>query len=75
MADIAAPNGMKRRHDTESAAKYLGTSVSTLTKWRSSGKGPRYIKRSGGRVFYDEADLDAYDVNSKVETVDSRRAA
>lgn len=58
----------KRRPDllnTEAAAAYLGVSRRTLEDWRTkvdaAGNvlGPK-ITRSGGRVFYRTADLDAF---------------
>ncbi|KDE90589.1 hypothetical protein DF40_022480 [Stenotrophomonas maltophilia M30] len=56
------------------AAKYLGLGVSTLDKMRTEGRGPRYLK-VGNRVFYREADLDAYLEAAVVETTDSRARA
>jgi hypothetical protein len=42
------------------AAEYLGGVVTgTLAKWRHFGEGPEYVK-IGSRVFYDQADLDAF---------------
>jgi len=44
---------------TQAAADHLGLSPSTLTKWRVTGKGPRF--RSFGRVVaYTIEDLDAW---------------
>jgi len=44
---------------TQEAADHLGLSPSTLTKWRVTGKGPRF--RSFGRlVAYTLDDLDAW---------------
>lgn len=44
------------RLDAKNAAKYLGLSVKTLAMFRSSGKGPEYLKR--GKVFYFQTALD-----------------
>lgn len=41
------------------AAEYLGISVSTLSKRRVFGGGPKYLKL-GRRVVYDPRDLDAW---------------
>jgi predicted DNA-binding transcriptional regulator AlpA len=50
---------MPRLFDTQVAAQYLGTSPSTLNKWRVSGMGPRFLK-VGSRVRYDPAELDRW---------------
>lgn len=42
-----------------SAAVLLGVSVSTLTRWRSSGSGPTAMK-FGGKVKYRLSSLKAY---------------
>ena len=47
------------------AAEYLGISVSTLSKRRVDGDGPKYLKL-GRRVVYDTRDLDDW-LNSPVE--------
>lgn len=44
---------------TAEAATYLRLKPQTLTKWRSHGKGP-YFVRIGGNVFYRLAELDQY---------------
>ena len=62
------------RLDTGGAAGFLGVSESLLNRMRSEGRGPRYI-RLGGRIFYRQADLDAYVDSGVVETTDSRKAA
>lgn len=46
------------RLDARNAANFLGLSVKTLANKRSSGTGPRFIKR--GRVFYSLDDLLAW---------------
>ena len=59
------------------AATWLGRSVFTLRKWRSQGKGPRYLKMRGaerpgrgraGTVLYRLADLQAFTKGLEVET-------
>jgi hypothetical protein len=46
------------RMDTRTAAAYLGLSPKTLAMKRSTGTGPRFIKR--GRVFYYRDDCDKW---------------
>ena len=45
--------------DNDAAAKLLGLSPKTLTKWRSAGRSPRYLK-IGRRVLYSVEDLVTY---------------
>jgi len=52
---VMFPDG---RMDAKNAAKYLGLKEKTLAMMRSTGTGPRYIKR--GKIFYFKADLDAW---------------
>ncbi len=52
---VVFPDG---RLDTENAARFLGLSPKTLAIMRSSGNGPRFVKR--GRVFYFLEDLQAW---------------
>jgi predicted DNA-binding transcriptional regulator AlpA len=51
---IILPDG---RMDPANAGLYLGVSVKTLAMWRSYGRGPKFIKQGGSRVFYFESDL------------------
>ncbi len=44
------------RLDTQNAALFLGLSQKTLAMMRSTGTGPRFVKR--GRVFYYLDDLE-----------------
>ncbi len=44
----------------ETAAKYLDTSINTLTDWRAKGVGPAYKKIGQRMVRYLRADLDAW---------------
>jgi len=48
------------RLDAESTSLYVGLSVKTLAQLRYQGKGPRFVKPTGGRVFYYKEDLDAW---------------
>ena len=50
---------IKRFLNTREAADYVGLSANTLVRWRVTGEGPRYIKRSN-RVMYEVVDLDAW---------------
>jgi hypothetical protein len=52
------------------AADYLRVTKSTLDKWRTVGKGPRFIK-AVHRVLYDSRDLDRWlDGNKRSSTSD-----
>jgi len=46
------------RVDSKNAALYLGLKEKTLAMMRSSGTGPRFIKR--GKIFYFLDDLDTW---------------
>ena len=50
------PDGRMTRED---AATYLGLKSKTLSMWALAKKGPSF-RRVGGRVFYYQADLDAF---------------
>lgn len=43
----------------EQAGQYLRVNPRTLSNWRCSGRGPRFV-RVGGRPYYRRADLDQY---------------
>ena len=59
---------IQRRLNSREAATYLGISYSKLTKWRTFGGGPKYIKLSE-RVVYDIAELDNFmDRNTRENT-------
>ena len=49
---------------TEAAAAYIGSTPSTLTKWRVYGTGPLWIK-VGKNVLYDIMDLDQFMTSGK----------
>ena len=56
---------MKERYlTTKKLAAYLGTSARTLERWRSEGRGPRFIKW-GHRVLYCADDVEAYLAENK----------
>jgi hypothetical protein len=46
------------RLDAKNAARYCGLSEKTMAMKRCTGTGPKYVKR--GRIFYHQADLDAW---------------
>ena len=61
--------------DARRAAAFLGVSVSTLAKWRVSGKGPRFVKL-GSRVAYRISDLEEWlDAQTRMSTSDPGHAA
>jgi predicted DNA-binding transcriptional regulator AlpA len=51
---------MNCKLSTKRTAEYLGTTESTLRKWRLTGYGPRYFKLAANRVVYDPVDLDSW---------------
>lgn len=51
---------MKNLITPKEAAEYLGHTVLTLQKWRSTGKHNLPFVKSGGTVFYRLSDLDAW---------------
>jgi hypothetical protein len=55
MKVVVYPDG---RLDTDNAARFLGLSPKTLAIMRSTGTGPKFIKR--GRVFYFLEDLQGW---------------
>jgi predicted DNA-binding transcriptional regulator AlpA len=55
---------------TAEAGAYLRMAAHTLTRWRSQGKGPSFV-RVGGSVFYRVAELDAY-IESSVTAPEKR---
>ena len=50
---------MAENLDTRQAATFLNLSPNTLSRWRWSGDGPRYVKL-GRAVRYRVADLEAW---------------
>lgn len=45
---------------TAEAADYLQISVSSLTKWRMTGYGPKFVRLGPKAVRYRQEDLDAW---------------
>ena len=55
--------------NTQQVAEKLNLPASTLRYWRCAGLGPPYVKL-GGRIKYDEADVDAYvQANKRIPSV------
>jgi hypothetical protein len=68
---VVFPDG---RMDTENAARFLGISPKTLANMRSTGAGPRFVKR--GRVFYFQEDLQRWiDERPRVRSTAQARLA
>ena len=66
---------LHRKLNTAEAAAYCDLGVSTLTKKRVFGGGPRFLKL-GSRVVYDIGELDAWlDANNRSSTSDAGRPA
>lgn len=57
----------------EEAAARLHQAPASLAKWRSEGKGPRYLK-IGRAVYYREADISEW-LESRIVDPQRRRAA
>jgi hypothetical protein len=58
-APAETPSSPKLKHDTKSAAAYLGLAPNTLEKLRTYGGGPQFLK-FGSRVLYEQSDLDKW---------------
>lgn len=52
---VVFPDG---RLDSENASRFLGLSAKTLAMMRSTGTGPKFVKR--GRIFYFLEDLQGW---------------
>ena len=57
---IQAPKHLSPWMDTEEAAAYMGSTVSSLKRWRCEGKGPRFITVNRKLVRYNVKDIDAF---------------
>ncbi len=55
--------------NTDEAARLYGIPKKTLENWRSQKRGPRYHK-SGKRVVYRVADLEAFMAGHSIATID-----
>ena len=60
---------MTRHLNTKHAADFLGLAPKTLANMRSLGTGPDYIANAGGRMTYDEHDLERWREAQIVERV------
>jgi hypothetical protein len=65
---LILPDG---RVDTKNAAAFLGLSEKTLAMKRSSGTGPKYLKR--GRIFYFVEDLKSWIKDGEVRSTSQAR--
>jgi len=63
-AGKSAPNAMldDRYLTAIQASVRTGIPKNTLARWRTDGKGPRFVKR-GGRILYAAKDLEAWQVD------------
>jgi predicted DNA-binding transcriptional regulator AlpA len=69
------PAEYRKLINTPETAEYLGISVSTLSKLRVFGGGPKYLKL-GRRVVYDTRDLEAWlDAHRRASTSDEGEVA
>jgi predicted DNA-binding transcriptional regulator AlpA len=60
--------------DRDAAAEYLCLSRKTLDNWRTTGRGPRFLKL-GARVLYPKTELEAFKAaNLRTSTSDRRSA-
>jgi DNA-binding transcriptional MerR regulator len=61
---------------TSDLADLLHTSVRSLERWRSEGRGPSYYEISGGRILYRQKDVNEWlasrRVNVNIKTVAHR---
>lgn len=60
--------------DTRAAAPRVGVTPGTLENWRTAGTGPKFIK-SGRRVMYDPADLEAWKEANRFQSTSEAQAA
>lgn len=59
---------------TRSAAPLVGVSPGTLENWRVRGFGPEFIK-SGKRVLYDPADIEAWKAKNRFQSTSEAQVA
>ncbi len=59
---------------TSEAAPRVGVSAGTLENWRVAGTGPKFIK-SGRRVMYDPADIEAWKSENRFQSTSEVEAA
>lgn len=71
-SEVSQQQGCPKFLRTPEAAAFTGLSVSSLTKFRCNGKGPRFV-RLAGAVRYRVQDLVEWMNGGVVETEDSRR--
>jgi hypothetical protein len=61
-----------RHLSTKLAAEFVGLAPKTLANMRSLGTGPDYLINVGGRITYDERDLERWRDSQIVERVTLR---
>jgi len=66
---------MTRSYRTRGAAGYLGVSKSWLDKMAAKGTGGPAYRKVGRHRIYDEPDLDAYKLATRVEPKQQREQA
>ena len=52
--------GMDQLLDTTALAAWLDLKEQTLRNWRSTARGPRYVRIEGGNVRYRKADVEQW---------------
>lgn len=72
MADV---NSSRRRLRTKLAAPYIGSTESTMEKWRVAGIGPPFIRLGPRIVVYETEDLDSYMAARRANSTSERRGA
>lgn len=55
-----APQNQNRWLTTQEAAEYLSISATTLVRWRSIGKGPKFSRPGPRLIRYDIEDLQEF---------------
>ncbi len=50
----------KRYLTTKQAARYVGFSFKTLETWRTTGRGPEFLRLENGHIRYELRELDAW---------------
>lgn len=53
--------------DPDEVATLLGVTKTLLSRWRSEGRGPKYLKLGAKSIRYDRRDLDAWIEAEKVD--------
>jgi predicted DNA-binding transcriptional regulator AlpA len=72
---MAEANSSRRRVRTKQAAQYIGSTESTMEKWRVAGIGPPFIRLGSRIIVYDTQDLDSYMAGQRATSTSERPAA